>query len=636
MQEQRERGKMQPEGNTQGENELTLREGGRGHQRVSSHPLLGLLCVWRRRAILIGPALARGSALFAVGLVLLGQLLVLLLDEGDQGAAASLQLSRCARLEEPVEAELRRIAHLATQLLVGVVLVIANLLQHADEEAVLLLGELLALAVAVLDLELVHWRLVAGDLGVQRHLNLNAPLDLLLAALNLGQDGVLVGQLIHALQQDLGVLFDLIRSLALNLLGDVLNVRASILLQRLEQLVEVLLCPRAEALLCELILLRLLLLGEGLGIVNQLLLGNALLLLLVCPLALATRHLVLDGAAVGVQVAIEQLHVPQRVELEVLGTHILGRLGGLWRLWVGGAEDLAVVLVDRVVLLALTLGRLDPENAAALLLLTIVLALKLEHASARGVEGEALHRVEAQLLQLLVHLRRLLLAALEDGVNVLVGDGGVIAAEDALSAKLDHLQHFVLVQVLLLIGKAALLNDEGVEAELHLSLFHNALFDCALGDETENADRLCLADAVGAILSLQISLRIPVAVVEDDDVGSGEVNAETACTGAEHEDELLAVGRIVLVDHALTVLVRRLAVEAAVLVAAPPAVVLQDVQHAGHLAEDEHARALLLQLLQQPVKHDHLAAVLDDVVVGVVRRAGLGAVKEVRVVGAFA
>ena len=86
----------------------------------------------------------------------------------------------------------------------------------------------------------------------------------------------------------------------------------------------------------------------------------------------------------------------------------------------------------------------------------------------------------------------------------------------------------------------------------------------------------------------------------------------------------------------LSLLVRCLAVEAAVLVARPAAVVLQDVQHARHLAEDQHATTTLLEARQQLVQQHHLAAVLRQVPVGGVGRARLGAVEQVRVVAALA
>ena len=43
---------------------------------------------------------------------------------------------------------------------------------------------------------------------------------------------------------------------------------------------------------------------------------------------------------------------------------------------------------------------------------------------------------------------------------------------------------------------------------------------------------------------------------------------------------------------------------------APEAVVLEDVEHARHLAEDEDARVLGLEARQQLVQDGHLAAVV--------------------------
>lgn len=57
------------------------------------------------------------------------------------------------------------------------------------------------------------------------------------------------------------------------------------------------------------------------------------------------------------------------------------------------------------------------------------------------------------------------------------------------------------------------------------------------------------------------------------------------------------------------------------------AVVLQHVQHARHLAEDEHARVALLQLGQQLVQQHHLAAVLNQVLACEVGGTGLGTLR---------
>ena len=54
--------------------------------------------------------------------------------------------------------------NLTTELLVSGLLVVADAVQHAYQVAVLLLGEVLALVGAVLDLELVEWVLIAAGL----------------------------------------------------------------------------------------------------------------------------------------------------------------------------------------------------------------------------------------------------------------------------------------------------------------------------------------------------------------------------------------------------------------------------------------------------------------------------------------
>lgn len=67
-------------------------------------------------------------------------------------------------LEEPVEAELGRVADALAQLVVDRLLFEAQLVQHANEEAVLLLCVVLPLVGAVRDPQLVERRLVATNL----------------------------------------------------------------------------------------------------------------------------------------------------------------------------------------------------------------------------------------------------------------------------------------------------------------------------------------------------------------------------------------------------------------------------------------------------------------------------------------
>jgi hypothetical protein len=103
----------------------------------------------------------------------------------------------------------------------------------------------------------------------------------------------------------------------------------------------------------------------------------------------------------------------------------------------------------------------------------------------------------------------------------------------------------------------------------------------------------------------KIRLWVPVAVIKNDDVGAGEIDTQSASTGGQHENELLAVRLIVLVDGVDTVLVRGATVDTAVLyeesqqkdqrndwvpltIGTEMTIVLQDVKHTAHLAEDEY------------------------------------------------
>lgn len=74
-----------------------------------------------------------------------------------------------ARLQEPVEAELRRVANTLAQLVVNALLVETQLVQHADEESVFLLGVVLPLVGPVRNPQLVERCLVTSDLATKIH-----------------------------------------------------------------------------------------------------------------------------------------------------------------------------------------------------------------------------------------------------------------------------------------------------------------------------------------------------------------------------------------------------------------------------------------------------------------------------------
>mmetsp|Transcript_39745 Transcript_39745/g.128644 ORF Transcript_39745/g.128644 Transcript_39745/m.128644 type:complete len:201 (-) Transcript_39745:581-1183(-) len=141
-----------------------------------------------------------------------------------------------------------------------------------------------------------------------------------------------------------------------------------------------------------------------------------------------------------------------------------------------------------------------------------------------------------------------------------------------------------------------------------------------------------------AVHRLQVGLRVPVAVVDDDRVGRLQVNAEPARARGEEEEEAVRVGLVEGVNHLLPLRPARRSVDAAIVKAIlvpVGAVVLEDVEHARHLREEEHAVASPLEPAEQLVEEYHLPAVEDEALVVDERRL-LRAVEQVRVVGTFA
>ncbi|KAI3476655.1 hypothetical protein L1887_61750 [Cichorium endivia] len=167
-------------------------------------------------------------------------------------------------------------------------------------------------------------------------------------------------------------------------------------------------------------------------------------------------------------------------------------------------------------------------------------------------------------------------------------------------------------------SELALLDDERLELAFVASALEDLLLHRIRRHESEDQHGLGLADAVNSVLRLQIHLRVPVRVVEDDRVGSDQVDAET--TGARAEQEQVArILALVLVERLHLrppLFLRRSAVDAAgaqLLELVGP--LLDDVEHGGKLAKDEHLVPTLEERIEQSVEHEHLARRIDEVLV---------------------
>mmetsp|Transcript_24257 Transcript_24257/g.71712 ORF Transcript_24257/g.71712 Transcript_24257/m.71712 type:complete len:740 (-) Transcript_24257:1603-3822(-) len=546
------------------------------------------------------------TSLVVLDLLLFGALLlrvVLRADDSDEEVDAAAELDGGARLEEPVEAKLWPQPDLALELLPPAV---AELVGHAEEEAVLLLVEELAAVVAVLEREVVP-RVVPRrlDLARQQRRHLGLLRNLLLALLDLLGDLLPVADVGRSEPPErLRVGGHLLQRLrAEEVLRDVVQLVAPVLLGALDEPRVVVARPVLEAGRVE--LLELLLLGDLLG--RRLLVGH-----LLPRLGKARRRLcALELALVfGLVQLVDALHVEELVVLHVghLRPLRLARLGGrLRRGRARAAVRVALVVRDGGGALALAhrvLHHFDKLAVALLRHRLVVDALELLKVDLGVGKVEQVALLLA--LELLAALGGQVLCAGEDRVDVLLGDR-ISRAEDLVRAVPHRGEGLLLAERLLLLGEPALLDDGVVHLQLLLRALDNLLLDRVLGDEAEDLDLLLLPDPVRAVHRLQVGLRVPVAVEEDDCVGRLEVEPEPARARREHKDEVVRARRVELAEQLAAILALGAAVEAEVLVVAQVEVELEQVHQLHHLREDEHAVAERLQLWQDAVEELELA-----------------------------
>lgn len=112
--------------------------------------------------------------------------------------------------------------------------------------------------------------------------------------------------------------------------------------------------------------------------------------------------------------------------------------------------------------------------------------------------------------------------------------------------------HHLFLGDLVLLFQFPALHDHGVELELLLGPLDDLFFDGVLRDEAVNGDGFLLPNPMGPVLGLQVGLGVPIGVVEDNCVGSLEVDSESTRASGEQEAELGGIGSIVRVDGGLS------------------------------------------------------------------------------------
>ena len=107
---------------------------------------------------------------------------------------------------------------------------------------------------------------------------------------------------------------------------------------------------------------------------------------------------------------------------------------------------------------------------------------------------------------------------------------------------------------------------------------------------------LVLADSVCAISGLGIHCRVPIVVIKDNSVGSGQRYSKSASPRTQQENKDLVVS-LELHDHIPPVGDRARAIKPEEAVPLAIQVVFEDVDHLRHLAEDERTVLVLLHRL---------------------------------------
>ena len=110
------------------------------------------------------------------------------------------------------------------------------------------------------------------------------------------------------------------------------------------------------------------------------------------------------------------------------------------------------------------------------------------------------------------------------------------------------------------------LDDFLVDVEFVLGSCQDALLHRVDGQQSQHAHLVLLPDPVRAVLRLQILVRVPVGVEDDDRVGRLQVQTETARARRQDEDEVLRVGRVELLEHLSAIVRASRAVQTQVLV----------------------------------------------------------------------
>ena len=142
--------------------------------------------------------------------------------------------------------------------------------------------------------------------------------------------------------------------------------------------------------------------------------------------------------------------------------------------------------------------------------------------------------------------------------------------------------------------------------------FHeNILLDAVLGDEPIDCDVAGLANTMAPVLGLLVHGGVPISVVENNIAGPSQIETDTAWPGAGNKAQDPGVV-VESLDDGLPEFGLGAAIEADVVELEHVEHFLEDVEHLGHLGEDQSLLSPVLDRFEQEHHLDQLSTVVED------------------------
>ena len=199
---------------------------------------------------------------------------------------------------------------------------------------------------------------------------------------------------------------------------------------------------------------------------------------------------------------------------------------------------------------------------------------------------------------------------------------------------LDHLEHFILAKLVVIIRRVELasLHNQIINLKLSSSFFDNFFFNRVFSDEPINNHISLLTNSMSSSDSLKINLRVPIRVKDNYDVGLMEVDTDSTSSGRENKDLLLRVRILEIIDSFISQLRRSLTINSQILVASNPQTIIENIQKPRHLTEDEDLASFSQKSRNEVVQHAEFHRSFYDMVTIYERWTRFNLVKQVGVI----